>query len=220
MKNLKNLLAVAVVAVAATSQVQAHTFPGSGTPNGGTINGNRALNFTPNGAFGTVGNGDGQTTYSVPNASIQTVVHVNPYLYVTGVLGGEWDVDGWGEGSKATAPGEQYLDVYHSDPVKVSADDWDDPIANAGTAFGHEIHMRFSATSKNAAGASINLFNVNNVAVQAMNLLNNNVWKPDGPAASATQGHARFDFTFTLKPDEETYSGTYYMDPILIFTNQ
>ena len=236
-KVIKNLLAAAAaVAISLAPQAQAQStapsnfftnhpanFPGSGTPTAGGIAGNRALSFTPNAAFSTLSNGDGETSDTAPAASIATTVHVRPYLYVTGVLGGEWDVDGWGDGQK-TVTG-QYLDVYHSDAVKMASDDWENPVAISGTANGHEIPMKYSGSAKNAANATIDVFAANNFAVSrlrqsTMGGFNNVVLRPDGPSTSATLGHAHFDLEFKLLPNEETYSGTYSMNPTLTFTNQ
>lgn len=224
MKNFKSLLAVAAtVAISGAAHAAPSITVGapSYNPTAGAGNpGNRNFAFEANAASTLGGSGSiANATASFTGGAIDTQVTVKPYLYAIGQLGGDWEMDGWGDGTFATTANTQHLDVWHSNPFKITSSGWGNPArANDPT---RTIPMTFKVTSKNAAGSSIAALATPagpQIAVSNFNAANNMVISPDG--AGGTLGHLDSEFDFTLTPNASTYSGTYSMTPTLTFTSQ
>lgn len=66
---------------------------------------------------------------------VRTKISVNPYLYVSGNLGAEWVVDGWGSGNDTKV---ESIRFYHNETLTLDLEDFANPKKTNGTETGSQ----------------------------------------------------------------------------------
>jgi hypothetical protein len=127
----------------------------------------------------------------------RTRINVNPYLYITGNLGAEWTVNGWGTGADTKV---ETIKIYHNETVTLDLEQFAAPAKIAGTKKGSQSvdllgQMRFVNDQTGE-----DLFDSGMVNIASLN----GMFNPSGPnfKAGKTSGLLRVDFgrKISIKP--------------------
>jgi hypothetical protein len=114
LRSLLTIAGIAVIAAAASAQQ-------------GPVAG-RSFSYTSSMAA------DGDYSASGTTAlSVDTKVTVNPYLYITGNLGANWIVNGWGSGQDTQV---NVIKFFHNETLTLVCSNFDNPAKTSGTKTG------------------------------------------------------------------------------------
>jgi hypothetical protein len=183
--NIRKLLAITgVVSLAAL---------GMGQANG------RSFTYTSADAVDTDYSQAGDVAFKV-----RTKVTVNPYLYISGNLGAEWTVDGWGSGTDSRT---ESLRFYHNETLTLDLEQFDNPNKVSGTTTGSQAidlsgRLRFVHDQKETELWDSGMLPISDL---------NGMFNPSGPhfEVGYTGGLLRLDFSRKISINPEVGPGVY-----------
>jgi hypothetical protein len=135
--------------------------------------------------------------------SVSTVT-VNPYLYISGNLGANWTVDGWGVGTDTQV---NSILFYHNETLTLQLAQFDNPAKVDGTKTGAQaVKLEGELAFYNNA-TSDSLYDSGMVGIASLN----GMFQPSGPnfGADKTSGVMRIDFSRKISITPEVGPGTY-----------
>ena len=184
MKNIRILAiaAIAVLAVAANAQVKGRSF-----------------SYTSKDSIDADYSGAGDV-----DLKARTTVKVNPYLYITGNLGAEWTVDGWGTGIDTKV---ESLRFFHNETLTLDLEKFDNPMKISGTKTGAQavtLEGQLSFVNETTGAA---LWDSGMVEVLKLN----EIFNPSGPhfEVGYTGGLLKLDFSRKITINPEVGPGVY-----------
>jgi hypothetical protein len=128
----------------------------------------------------------------------RTVVYVLPYLYISGNLGAEWTVDGWGTGIDSKT---ETIKFFHNETLTLDLEYFGNPTKTEGTKTGdQEVALEAGLTFFNDQTGDA-LFESGFVAAEKLN----DIFNPAGPSfqVAKTGGLLRVDLgrKISIKPE-------------------
>jgi hypothetical protein len=179
MKNISRIIAtlgLAALAIAANAQVKERSFSYTSLQ-------------TVDADFSGAGNID---------AKVATIINVQPYLYISGNLGAEWTVDGWGTGVDTRV---ESIRFFHNETLTLDLEYFGNPTKVSGTKTGdQEVNLEAQLSFFNdQTGETI--FDSEMVPAEKLN----GIFNPSGPSfkVAATGGLMRLDLgrKISIKPE-------------------
>jgi len=138
------------------------------------------------------------------NLKVVTSIGVTNYLYITGNLGANWVVDGWGKGHNSQV---NTIKFFHTETLTLICAGFQDPIKTSGTSSGAQaISLKGDfALFNNATGLS--LFDTGMVPIAQMN----SIFTPGGPSFTVKQsdGVLRLELERQINIHPTVGPGTY-----------
>jgi hypothetical protein len=185
MKMISRILAtagLAALAIAANAQVEGRSFKYKSTD---------AISAD----FSAAGNVD---------LKVRTLIKVNPYLYISGNLGAEWTVDGWGTGVDTKV---ESIRFFHNETLTLDLEAFAAPVKTSGTKTGNqsvdlEGQLRFVNDQNGKDLYDSGMINIAKL---------NEMFNPSGPnfEVGYTGGLLRLDFGRKISIKPEVGPGTY-----------
>ena len=135
---------------------------------------------------------------------VRTTVKVNPYLYISGNLGAEWTVDGWGTGIDTKV---ESIKFFHNETLTLDLEQFAAPVKTSGTKTGAQavdlegqLHFFNDQNGKD-------LYDSGMVNIAKLN----DMFNPSGPnfEVGYTGGLLRLDFGRKISIKPEVGPGTY-----------
>lgn len=135
---------------------------------------------------------------------VRTKVTVNPYLYISGNLGAEWTVDGWGSGVDTRT---ETLRFYHNETLTLDLEQFNNPNKVSGTKTGSQAidlmgQLQFVHDQKGSE-----LWDSGMLPIADLN----KIFNPSGPhfEVGYTGGLLRVDFSRKISINPEVGPGVY-----------
>jgi len=128
----------------------------------------------------------------------RTVVYVLPYLYISGNLGAEWTVDGWGTGIDSKT---ESIKFFHNETLTLDLEYFGNPKKTDGTKTGdQEVQLEAELSFFNSQ-TETELFKSGMVPAEKLN----GIFNPAGPSfqVAKTGGLLRVDLgrKISIKPE-------------------
>jgi len=185
MKMISRILAtagLAALAIAANAQVEGRSFKYTSTD---------AISAD----FSAAGNVD---------LKVRTLINVNPYLYISGIFGAEWTVDGWGTGVDEKV---ESIMFFHNETLTLDLEEFAAPVKTSGTKTGDQsVELEGQLRFVNEQNGK-DLFDSGMMNIEKLN----EMFNPSGPnfEVGYTGGLLRLDFGRKISIKPEVGPGTY-----------
>jgi len=134
----------------------------------------------------------------------RTTVNVMPYLYISGSLSADWNVDGWGTGVDTQSNSIMF---FHNETLTLDLEGFANPKKFNGTKTGNqEIDLSAQLSFFNAQTDNL-LFKMDSVPAEKLN----DMFNPNGPSfeAGITGGLMRLELARTISITPEVGPGSY-----------
>ena len=135
---------------------------------------------------------------------VRTLIKVNPYLYITGNLGAEWTVDGWGTGVDTKV---ESIKFFHNETLTLDLEQFAAPVKTSGTKTGNQaVDLQGQLKFVNDQNGK-DLYDSGMIDIADLN----GMFNPSGPnfEVGYTGGLLRLDFGRKISIKPEVGPGTY-----------
>ena len=135
---------------------------------------------------------------------VRTLIKVNPYLYITGNLGAEWTVDGWGTGVDTKV---ESIKFFHNETLTLDLEQFAAPVKTSGTKTGSQaVDLQGQLKFVNDQNGK-DLYDSGMIDIADLN----GMFNPSGPnfEVGYTGGLLRLDFGRKISINPEVGPGTY-----------
>ena len=134
----------------------------------------------------------------------RTRIKVSPYLYISGNLGAEWTVDGWGTGIDKRLESVRF---FHNETLTLDLEGFQNPQKTGGSKRGaQEVRLEGQLKCFNDQSGQL-IFDSGMKMIAKLN----DVFNPSGPSfeVEATGGVMRLDFARSIRVSPLVGPGTY-----------